>query len=276
MAEPLRLLILGAHPDDAEFHAGGLVWRYSQAGHVVRLISATDGSAGHFRSSGPPLAQRRAREAQRAAQSLGATAEVWTHPDGALEPTLALRHQVIRTLREFRPDLVLTHRTCDYHPDHRAIGQAVQDACYLVTVPTICPETPILTRDPVVAVMNDRFTRPNPLRPDIVLDITPDVPRLVAACAEHESQFFEWLPYNQGRLAEVPNGAGEARHSWLAGQLEPHWAAYADRYRQELCATYGEREGSHVRCCHALEISEYARPLDADERRRLFWFLPSL
>jgi LmbE family N-acetylglucosaminyl deacetylase len=274
-AKPLRLLIVGAHPDDAEFHAGGLVWRYTQAGHVVKLVSATDGSAGHFRLSGPPLATLRATEATRAATLLGATAEVWPFPDGRLEPSLALREQVIRELRQFGPDLVLTHRTCDYHPDHRAIGQAVQDACYLVTVPTICPDVPILRRDPVVATMNDRFTRPNPLRADVVLDITPDFDRVVKACAAHESQFFEWLPFNQNRLEEVPPDA-EARQAWLAGQLAPHWAGYAERFRHELCQTYGDAAGHRVRYCHALEISEYARPLDPDERRRLFWFLPEL
>ncbi|MCY2966071.1 MAG: PIG-L family deacetylase, partial [Planctomycetota bacterium] len=172
--EPLRLLILGAHPDDAEYHAGGLAIKYRRAGHVVKLVSATDGGAGHYALSGTELSMIRKREAERSAASIGAISELWRFPDGRLEPTLELRERVIREIRTFRPDLVLTHRTCDYHPDHRAIGQAVQDASYMVTVPSICPDTPILRRDPVVAMMNDRFTRPVPMRPDVVIDVTDE------------------------------------------------------------------------------------------------------
>ena len=83
-----------------------------------------------------------------------------TIPDGALQATLELRQRVIREIRGFRPDLVLTHRTNDYHPDHRATGQVVQDASFLVRVPRIVPEVPVLQRDPVVAFMSDLFTKP--------------------------------------------------------------------------------------------------------------------
>ena len=272
-SEPLRLLILGAHPDDAEFHAGGLILQYRRAGHTVKLVSATDGGAGHQTLSGPSLTAIRAREADAAAARVGATAELWPFPDGRLEPTLALREQVIREIRTFRPDLVLTHRTCDYHPDHRAIGQAVQDASYLVTVPSICPDVPILRRDPVVATMNDRFTRPTPMRPDVVLDITADLAEITRLCACHASQFFDWLPFNQQQLESVP--ADEpTRLDWLADQLRQYLRPYAERFRAELIATYGPERGAAAECAEAFEISEYAAPLDAAARRRLFWFLP--
>jgi LmbE family N-acetylglucosaminyl deacetylase len=270
---PLRLLILGAHPDDAEFHAGGLILQYTRAGHVVKLVSATDGGAGHQTLSGPALTEIRSREAQSAAAGVGATAELWPFPDGRLEPTLELRERVIREIRTFRPDLVLTHRTCDYHPDHRAIGQAVQDASYLVTVPSICRDAPILRRDPVVATMNDRFTRPTPMRADVVLDVTDDLPEITRMCACHASQFFDWLPFNQQQLESVPRDA-TARLQWLAGQLRNHLQSYAVRFRAELVATYGPERGMAAELAEAFEISEYAAPLDAPARRRLFWFLP--
>ena len=65
MPEPLRLLILGAHSDDAEFHAGGLASIYRSAGHVVKIISLTNGDAGHHVMSGQALAERRAEEMTR-------------------------------------------------------------------------------------------------------------------------------------------------------------------------------------------------------------------
>jgi LmbE family N-acetylglucosaminyl deacetylase len=270
---PLRLLILGAHPDDAEFHAGGLILQYTRAGHVVKLVSATDGGAGHQTLSGSALTEIRSREAQAAAQQVGATAELWPFPDGRLEPSLELRERVIREIRTFRPDLVLTHRTCDYHPDHRAIGQAVQDASYLVTVPSICRDAPILRRDPVVATMNDRFTRPTPMRADVVLDITADLPEIARLCACHASQFFDWLPFNQQQLDAVPRDP-TARLDWLAGQLRNYLEVYARRFRAELVATYGPQRGLAAELAEAFEVSEYAAPLDAEARRRLFWFLP--
>lgn len=272
-AVPLRLLILGAHPDDAEFHAGGLILQYTRAGHVVKLVSATDGGAGHQTLSGPRLTGIRSREAQSAAQQVGASAELWPFPDGRLEPSLELRERVIREIRTFRPDLVLTHRTCDYHPDHRAIGQAVQDASYLVTVPSICPDAPILRRDPVVATMNDRFTRPTPMRADVILDITDELSAITRLCACHASQFFDWLPFNQQQLDKVPTSEAD-RLDWLADQLRVYLRTYADRFRPELIATYGPRRGAAAELAEAFEISEYAAPLDADARRRLFWFLP--
>ena len=120
---PLRLLILGAHPDDAEFHAGGLASIYRSLGRRGEARSLTDGGAGHFQrppaeSGGFAGRRRRRRDGSSAPlRHLG-------HPDGELMPTLDVRLRVIREIRNFAPDLVLTHRTCDYHPDHRAAASS--------------------------------------------------------------------------------------------------------------------------------------------------------
>jgi len=271
--EPLRLLILGAHPDDAEYHAGGLAAIYREAGHVVKMVSVTNGQSGHFRISGKELADIRRSEARAAGEVIGAPYEVWEYPDGRLQPTIEVRERIIRELRSFRPDLVLTHRQNDYHPDHRAVGQAVQDASYLVTVPPICPDVPILRRDPVVGYLPDLFSRPAPLRADVVIDVSGRIETIVRMLAAHRSQFFEWLPYNDRRLEEVPASESE-KISWLRHWYEQKIAVFADRYRNELVAEYGPQRGAAISYCEVFEISEYAAPLDAAERRRLFWFLP--
>src|SRR5947209_11595852 len=149
-AEPLRILIIGAHPDDADIKAGGTAAKWCAAGHVVRLVSLTDGRAGHQAQPGPELARRRRDEARAAAAVIGATYTVLDHPDGELDDRLEYRHEVIRLIRAFRPDLVLTHRSVDYHADHRFTGLLVQDAAYLLTVPAICPDVPHLPRSPVI------------------------------------------------------------------------------------------------------------------------------
>ena len=71
--------------------------------------------------------------------------------------------RIIREIRTFRPNVVLAHRPNDYHPDHRAVGQAVQDASYLVTVPMLLPDVPIMAKDPIVGSLPDNFTKPTPL-----------------------------------------------------------------------------------------------------------------
>ncbi len=267
----LRLLILGAHPDDAEFHAGGLAAIYRALGHVVKMVSVTDGAAGHHQVFGNQLAARRRKEAAAAGRVIGAEYVTWDFPDGSLVPSLEVRHQIIREIRTFRPDLVLTHRPYDYHPDHRAVGVAVQDASFLVTVPAVAPDAPALRKDPVVAYLPDTFTRPNPLRPDVVIDITPHVETVVAMLACHASQVFEWLPYNQ-RIEDQLPGDAAGKLNWLRNWYRERLRRRADFFRAALVNAFGEH-GQSLECVEVFEISEYAAPLDEDARRRLFGFL---
>src|SRR5438067_449647 len=171
MNNPLRLLIIGAHPDDADFFAGGTAALYRAAGHVVKMVSVTNGDAGHQTLRGAELARRRRAEAVAAGAVIGATYDVLDNHDGELIPTLENRGQVIRLIRTFRPDLVLTHRPNDYHPDHRYTSTLVQDAAYMVTVPAIVPDVPHLPRDPVIAYLPDVFQKPYPFRPSVAVDI---------------------------------------------------------------------------------------------------------
>jgi hypothetical protein len=126
-----------------------------------------------------------------------------------------------------------------------------------------------LRRDPVVAFLPDRFTRPNPLRADVVIDVGPQVESILDMLACHESQMFEWLPYNQGLLTEIPADAS-GRRNWLRGWYTRHVRPQADRYREALVAQYGQQRGQGVQYCEVFEISEYASPLDAAARDRLF------
>ncbi len=266
---PLRLLIIGAHPDDAEYHAGGISSRYRELGHRVRMISVTNGGAGHHVMNSEQLIALRRREAQAAGDVIGATYETWDFPDAALEPTLAVRYRIVAEVRRFAPDLVLTHRPCDYHPDHRAVGQAVQDASYLFTVPKVVPEVAALERDPVVAYMPDLFTRPYPFVPDLVLDIEPQLDTLVRMLACHRSQVFEFLPWNQGIADRVPADKTAKLawlKSWYAALIQPR----AARFRNALEDRYGQQRGSQIRYMEAFEISQYAAPLDDAGRHRLF------
>jgi LmbE family N-acetylglucosaminyl deacetylase len=271
MAEKLRLLVLGAHPDDADIHAGGLMCLYRKLGHEVRIVSITNGDAGHHEMRGEPLAERRRAEAAAAGNVIGATYITWDNHDGMLQPTLDVRWQVIREIRTYRPHLVLTHRPNDYHPDHRAVGNVVRDASYMVTVPAVVPDVPIVQKheEPVVAYMPDRFTKPYPLQPDAVLDTTPFIDQVVQMLHCHESQVYEWLPANQARTHEVPSGEAE-RLQWLRGWYLDRVRPFADRFRDRLIEVYGQDRGSKIEYCEAFEISEYAGAADDAALRRLF------
>jgi LmbE family N-acetylglucosaminyl deacetylase len=269
MSDPLRLLILGAHPDDAEYHAGGLATIYRGLGHWVRIVSMTNGQAGHHQRPPEQMARLRREEAAAAGRVIGAEYVTWDLPDGELMADLATRHRVIREIRAFAPDLVLTHRPCDYHPDHRAAGQLVQDATYLVTVPNVLRDTPALFRDPVVAYMPDLFTSPSPMRADVVLDVTEQADTIVRMLACQRTQVFEWLPYEEGILDQVPPDDSE-KLIWLRAWYQRHMRPRAERFREDLIAAYGADRGRRIEFCEVYELSEYAASADLERRRTLF------
>ncbi len=269
---PLRLLVIGAHPDDADLSAGGLAAIYRQLGHTVKFISMTNGAAGHHEMGGQPLVDRRRAEAKAAGNIIGAEYEVWDYPDGELEPTLEARKQIIRLIRQFRPDLLLTHRPNDYHPDHRYTSQLVQDASYLVTVPNICPETPILRNDLSIMYLQDDFKKPYPFSPTIAINIDEVLETKVDMSECHVSQVYEWLPHNGLMDGDVPTDLEQRRRAlrkWLAQQ-----AAVTDECRELLERLYGSEVAHTVDAIEAFEPCEYGAPLDIDSYQKLFHFLP--
>jgi len=267
--QPLKLLILGAHPDDAEFRAGGLACVYRALGHTVKMVSVTDGGSGHHAMKRRDLIVRRQKEAASAAEIIGAQHEVWEFPDGYLQPTLEVRERIIREIRTFAPDLVLTHRPDDYHPDHRAVGHAVRDASYLVTVPLVVPEVPILRRDPVVAYLYDHFTKPYPFQADAVVDVTPHIEKILAMLGAHASQFFEWLPFNRREMDDIPDDAG-VRAKLVYDYFYDRAHHLAQTYRAQVIAKYGAEAVAKIEWVEVFEISEYASALSPAMRERLF------
>jgi LmbE family N-acetylglucosaminyl deacetylase len=265
---PCRILVLGAHPDDAEVFAGGLLVRHANLGSVVRIVSVTDGSSGHQSMTPEHLRDVRREEARQAGLTIGAEYETLHFRDGYLEPSLALRETVVGEIRKFSPDLVLTHRTNDYHPDHRSVGQAVQDASYMVTVPNVFPDFPAIAKDPVVASMCDLFTQPNRLRPDIILNVEEEFEQVVNMAACHQSQFFDWLPYHDGVLDTVPDSDSD-RLKWLAGRLRQFMEPRAEFFADALSGC-GIPSANPTPLIEVYEISEYAAQPDEAERRRLF------
>jgi LmbE family N-acetylglucosaminyl deacetylase len=270
--EPLSVLVVGAHFDDCEVRFGGTAAKYRERGHEVTNVCMTNGEAGHHEQGGATLGQRRRAEADAAADVIGAEYVAFDNPEGELEPSIDNRRDVIELVREVEPDLVFTHRPNDYHPDHRYTSRLVQDAAYMVTVPNICPQTPHLAYNPVICYLPDEFEKPYPLDPAVVVDIDDTMETKLDMLHQYESQMYEWLPYNIGMLDEVPDDEA-ARREWLPKRYEPRNRRLADRFRDELVETYGEKRGNDVEYAEAFEHCEFGGPLTEANRDVLFPFL---
>jgi LmbE family N-acetylglucosaminyl deacetylase len=271
----LRIIAFGAHPDDNELRLAGTAAKWAALGHHVKFVSVTNGDIGHWREAGGPLARRRTTEVQETAKILGITAQVLDLHDGELEPTLANRRTITRLIREWKADIVLAHRPNDYHPDHRAVGQLVQDASYMVTVQFFCPDTPHLERNPVFLSYQDNFTKPNPFQADIVVSIDDVVEKKLAAVEALPSQFYEGGA-NGGPQLVPSDEAGKARRkAEVRESFRKRFAGAAQQFRAKLREFYGAERGDAAQYAEAFEISEYGRRPNTEEIRRLFPFFPA-
>ncbi len=269
----LRIIAFGAHPDDAEFRVGGTAIQWAKLGHKVKLVSVTNGDIGHWNMAGGPLAQRRTAEVQEAAKRMGTEVQVLDIHDGELLPTLENRQTITRLIREWKADIVISHRPNDYHPDHRYTGVLVQDAAFMVTVPYFCPDVPNLKMNPVFLYFPDRFQKPYPFRADIAVSIDDVFDQKVHAIDALASQVYEGGALgSEEYLLEKRAGDPVARKAILKESWLRRDGSTANQSRDALRQWYGEERGNAVKTCEAFEICEYGRQPSKEELRVLFPF----
>ncbi|NLX82743.1 MAG: PIG-L family deacetylase [Clostridiales bacterium] len=264
-----RLLVIGAHPDDCEYVAG-ISLKMKEVGFEVRYLMATNGASGHHELPGAAIVNIRKKEVERVAKLAGFTYEMLDLEDGRLTASLESRDLMLQAIRRYNPGVIITHRPFDYHPDHRATSMLVQDCSYLLLVPNICPLTPPMRQMPAIFYMQDTFMRPCAFRPDLVFDISNEYDKKMLMIHQHQSQFYEWLPWVEGMpMDEVPQDDA-ARLGWLKAT---HWgqrsALYAKLYRGELVNKYGNM-GQDIQYAEALEACEYGRQLSKEELAEVF------
>jgi len=219
---PKRILTIYAHPDDAETMAGGTLIKWAREGHAITMCLVTDGDKGTSdpRDTREAVIARRRAEQERAAARLGATVLTLGYEDGVLQPTLELRRDLVRVLRQVRPDIVLAndptmwfrHRQYINHPDHRAAGQAALEALYpAVKKPGIFPE--LLAQGYAPHVVEEVWLGPTG-EPDTWIDIADVFEEKVALICEHASQF----PADATReaFARIAREVGQERGLLLA------------------------------------------------------------
>ncbi len=259
--EKLHFLIIGAHPDDPDGSCGGLALKMRRKGHNVTLISVTDGGAGHHLMEREALVARRREESRQSGLKLDCPYIVMDIPDGELTPSLENRAKLIEQIRRINPDVIITHRTCDYHPDHRATGQMVMDCSYLMGVPLYCPQFPAMRKTPVILSAYDEFTKPTPFQADVCVPIDEELDRRTDAILCHESQYLEWLPWCD-HWEDVAS----------AETIEEKKAVMYERqrrYASEIARKYADALPAGTRYAEVYEWNEYGAELTEELRREM-------
>jgi LmbE family N-acetylglucosaminyl deacetylase len=269
MTEPIRVIVVGAHPDEADMYAGGTAARFAEMGHAVKFLSLTNGDAGHHAIGGGPLAVRRYAEAQEAAKRLGVQEyEVLDAHDGELFPTLEVRRDVIRRIRAWRADIVIGfHPDGGGHPDNRAAGQAVADAIPFVSLQNVVPAVAALHTTPVCLYMPDYATQKKH-RCDVTVDVDRTIEKKLLACDAHATQFYESAPWGRGFIDQVPEGWERRR-----GFILKYWAEFMytlPEMRESLAKWYGPAHAEQVKFAEAFQHADFGRQPDDQEIRHLF------
>jgi LmbE family N-acetylglucosaminyl deacetylase len=191
-----RILAIAAHPDDLDFGSAGTIATWTDAGIEVVYCLVTDGDAGGFDETFPRAEMGPLRQAEQ----IAAAACVGVHdvrflgyPDGRVEPTLGLRQDLARVIRQVRPDRVLCPspernyaRLGVGHPDHRAVGSAALDAVY-PDARNPFTFTDLAAEGLAPWTVREVWVAGGPL-PSHYVDVTGTFPRKVAALRAHKSQ----------------------------------------------------------------------------------------
>jgi N-acetylglucosamine malate deacetylase 1 len=192
----LRVLAVGAHPDDLEILCGGTLARFCREGHDVVMCHATSGDRGSYVAASEEVAAIRDGEARRAAEICGAVHATLGLHDGevnASDPTQ--RRLVIDLVRETRPDLILTHHPSDYMSDHNEVARLVFDCSFHATLPLFETDrphhgtvTPIYYMDTVMGLG---------FQPTEYVDVSDVIETKTSMLEAHQSQLV-WLRDHDG------------------------------------------------------------------------------
>jgi N-acetylglucosamine malate deacetylase 1 len=152
------------------------------------------------------------------------------------------------------------------------VGQLIQDASYMVTVPFFCPDVPSLSRNPVFLSYEDDFTRPNPFRADVVVSIDDVLEKKLAAVEALPSQFYEGGANGGPQLVPSDEPGKARRKAEVRDGFRRRFVSTATEYRARLRELYGPERGDAVQAAEAFEVSEYGHRPNPEEIKRLFPF----
>lgn len=241
MIEPLDLLAVVAHPDDAELLCGGTLIRAADAGHRTGILDLTGGEAG---TSGS--ARLRSEESAEASRLLGlAERRNAGLPDGALQNTPESRAVVAAVLRELKPRTVVLMWPEARHPDHRVASQLAYDACFVAGLKRASVDGDPHRPRKVLYALSYREHAP---KPTFVVDISAHMDRKMDAVFAYGSQFEG----KKGMGEVYPGGERSLRE-----QLEVHAAYYGGLIRTAYGEPFWTRETMAVDDVVALDVATF-------------------
>lgn len=266
-----NLIVICAHPDDCDLTSGGIALLMKGCGFNVKFVSVTNGDKGHQLLKPKEIAKRRYEETQAVQRLTGIIYEVLDIPDGCLVNTLENREKIIKLIREWNADIVITHRPSDYHPDHRTVATLVQDAAFMVTVPHVLPSVTALSVAPVFMHTRDRFLTPRPFRADLVVDISSVIRKKAEMLNCHASQMYEWLPFiNNIELPILQEEEDRIRYLIESYVIKRGYCSDSDLQVLKRCYVKGHKSPIAV---EAFELSEYGQQIPLDDLKLYFPFL---
>ncbi len=204
------ILVVQAHPDDADFGVAGTVAKWAREGRRVHYLLCTSGDKGSADPDARPADLARIREAEQreAARRLGVASTTFLgRHDGELEVTLAFRGELTAVIRRLRPQLLLTFdpwRAYQLHPDHRAAGLTALDAVIAARDPLYFPEQ---RRDGLTAHRVRECWLFTTDHPDVFIDITDTIEAKLDALRAHASQIRDWARVEE-RVRERARAVG--------------------------------------------------------------------
>lgn len=191
----MRVLGVGAHPDDLELFCAGTLAKYAKKGDEVVMAVVTNGEVGSSTLSKEEIAKIRKEEAKAAASIIGAKLVWMNFPDEFLFDNKKSRLEFINMIRQARPDIIFTHFPGDYHPDHRITGEIIRDIQGMVTIPNI--KTKFMPCDKIPEIYFMDITDRVNFLPEKYVNITKTFNIKKKMLAEHKSQ-STWLKNRRG------------------------------------------------------------------------------
>jgi N-acetylglucosamine malate deacetylase 1 len=254
----MKIMVIGAHPDDPEAMFGGSAMLYRDLGHSVCMVSMTNGDAGHHEMNRAELAERRHKEAMEAAKIMDVDYIIMPIHDCELTASIENRNKLIKLVRNYNPDIIITHPLDDYHPDHRNTAQLVMDISYLLVVPNVVPESKVMRIPPYFF-----FSTETPILGCINICVSIDSvwDRKLNAWHQHESQMYEWMPWVKGELSGVPNTEHE-RLKYLSNARGIRHRQIADAFNM----------GKSVQYAEAISATKFGNIASIEKLKELFPF----
>lgn len=221
MDKKLRVLAVGAHPDDLEIRCGGTLAKFAEQGHHIMMAHATNGNKGHKTIPPEELAQIRHQEAQAAADIIGAELFWLGFPDAEIFYDKETRLVFVDMIRQARPDVIITHYHEAYHPDHMITSQLTCGASYISTVPHIKTDHSPTKAVPKIYYFEADYTVESASAEYV--DISGVYEKKRQMISSHKSQ-YEWLQQNHDVDIQAHMEQRDVQYGAICG------VAYAERF----------------------------------------------